>query len=214
MENARALARFSNLEKDAPTTDPEHGVEYFHKSFYPGFVPNYFWTMSAPLTKEVFWQAQQLSLRAAWKTRFPLDTCIRLINAGTLPDSEWRGAPDASPDRLAPNALIVPQEQAGVYHINLENDVWLTGSQVWPYQQAVMFLCVNPWRARFCVCGNRFVADIPARRFCSDKCFQDSRKLAKQAWWSAHGEGWRSSKEAKNKSSKAKAKRSAGKKSS
>ena len=55
-----------------------------------------------------------------------------------------------------------------------------------PFQRAVMLLTIEPWRAKYCVCGNHFVADLPNRRFCSDKCFQQSRKRSKRAWWQAN----------------------------
>src|SRR5580704_8559788 len=39
----------------------------------------------------------------------------------------------------------------------------------WAYQEAVMFLGTNQWRAKFCLrCGTRFVADTPKNTYCSD----------------------------------------------
>jgi hypothetical protein len=60
--------------------------------------------------------------------------------------------------------------------------------QAWPYQLAVMFLAMESWRARFCgVCGSYFVADKPARRFCSIECSAKGRRASRNAWW--HKEG-------------------------
>jgi hypothetical protein len=66
-----------------------------------------------------------------------------------------------------------------------------------PFQKAVMFLTVEPWRARLCICGKRFVADKPSRRFCSTKCSAEARKLSRRVWWSEHGKNWRSDQEQK-----------------
>ncbi len=64
--------------------------------------------------------------------------------------------------------------------------------QVWPYQRALMFLGCEPWRARFCgQCGARFVADKPARRFCSRRCSVEARRKSRATSWEKHGEEWR-----------------------
>ena len=76
---------------------------------------------------------------------------------------------------------------------------------VWPYQRAVMFLGTESWRARFCQCGQRFAADKPARRFCSNTCSAKARKASRAVSWGKHGDKWRAryeSKKAKGKSSK------------
>lgn len=64
--------------------------------------------------------------------------------------------------------------------------------QAWPYQRALMFLAIEPWRARFCgACGRPFVADRPATRFCSTKCAGNARQESRNAWWHKEGERWR-----------------------
>jgi len=76
--------------------------------------------------------------------------------------------------------------------ISAAHDQNPTPFRVWPFQRAVMFLGVEPWRARFCgVCGNRFVADKPARRFCSSACATRARQGTRAASWKRHGEEWR-----------------------
>jgi hypothetical protein len=68
----------------------------------------------------------------------------------------------------------------------------LNAFRVWPYQRALMFLTSEPWRARFCPrCGERFVADKPARRFCSGACSSKARQNSRAASWKKHGEKWR-----------------------
>jgi hypothetical protein len=77
---------------------------------------------------------------------------------------------------------------------------FLKASQVWPYQRALMFLCNEPWRARFCSqCGDRFVGDKPARRFCSATCSAKARKNSRAASWQKHGKEWRNRYEGKTK---------------
>jgi hypothetical protein len=67
-----------------------------------------------------------------------------------------------------------------------------TSAQAWPYQRALMFMAIESWRARFCgICGERFVAEKPARRFCSNQCASDARRMSRTAWWHEHGEKWR-----------------------
>jgi hypothetical protein len=77
--------------------------------------------------------------------------------------------------------------------------------QVWPYQNALMFLGSESWRARFCgECGMRFVADKPARRFCSGRCSAQARRESRANSWEKHGDEWRTRHAAKITRSKAK----------
>lgn len=216
------LAEFSNLEPA--------GVEDFRK-VHPGFVPEFWWKesvtslvpspdkksniqlVSEGYTAVKIWQACQANLQEAWKTGpgkrpFSLTACIRLISAGVRPESPVEGRdyhvePAAAPLVHAANAVVIPREQATIYHVNVESDLWLAGTRVWPYQQAVMFLGTNPWRALFCgLCLKRFVADKPGRRFCSETCAKEARKRGQLAWWNANGEEWRSGREKKSKGAK------------
>ena len=77
----------------------------------------------------------------------------------------------------------------------------------WPYQQAVMFLHINPWRAKTCLfCGRRFIAEHPKAKFCGfdvtvdenfniaprgiqKSCFWAYRRRSKHLWWMKHSEG-------------------------
>jgi hypothetical protein len=71
--------------------------------------------------------------------------------------------------------------------------------EVWPFQRSVMFLAVEDWRARFCgVCGKRFVADQPARRFCSTACTGKGRKASRRAYWKDKGKDWRANRKRKS----------------
>jgi hypothetical protein len=66
----------------------------------------------------------------------------------------------------------------------------------WPYQQAIMFLHINPWRAKTCEwCGKRFIAEHSRARFCSfgvvvdgnpTTCFWAHRKPSQKESWIEH----------------------------
>ena len=187
LDCADALAEFSNLEPES--------ADAFRKK-RPGFVPDFWWkeAVTSLTGREAgkIWRACQANLRVAWKSEFPLTSCIKLINAGIRFDPPVEGV-----DYHAANAVAIPREQAAGYQvqINVESDLWLAGTRVWPYQQAVMYLSANPWRALFCsLCGNRFVADKPSRKFCSEDCTKKARKSSKLAWWNEHGQNWREGK--------------------
>lgn len=74
----------------------------------------------------------------------------------------------------------------------------LLSYRVRPFQRAVMLLGVESWRARFCpICGKRFVADKPARRFCSTECAGKARRGTRAESWKRHGKRWRAKYETK-----------------
>ena len=184
--DAERLALFCNA------TDAE--AQRFRKS-NDGFFPRSFWdwlvrpldtggpvlTTSTEAAEAVrllrreapipFWQAFQQVLRDAWQNGFVLDECVRLISCCSVPDRIF-GKTDVEPD--------------------------LSSYPVWPYQRAVMLLAVEQWRARFCgQCGRRFVADKPARRFCSNRCSAQARRASRAVSWNKHGERWRETYETK-----------------
>jgi len=171
--DAQMLGTFSNL---TPAQ-----IEEFRNSICPGFLPAEFWdiqTIKVGQSAEFEWQSIQRSLQEAWTKRFPLDMSIQLIievDKYSKLEQALRKVPEMSNEEIA----------------NMKPPA----AEVWPFQRAVMYLAVNSWRARFCTrCGKRFVAAKPKSTYCSDACFKESRKGAKQAWWGAHGETWRSNK--------------------
>jgi hypothetical protein len=68
----------------------------------------------------------------------------------------------------------------------------------WPYQQAVMFLHVNSWRAKTCEwCGKRFIGEYSQARFCSfgvvadgnqTTCYWAHRKQYTKGNWIEHSD--------------------------
>ena len=192
LRDAQILASFANLEPA--------GVDYFRNNF-PDFLPPVWWkfevvqggvgdppdencsqeeyeayTAALSRNSRPLWEDRQKSVRLAWKNGFEMKTAVRLIAVGAVP---WSLGP------------------------TLPGTVDVMGLKVWPYMNAVFFLAGQSWRARFCsMCGNHFVADKTNRKFCSDRCFQQSRKKDKLGWWQEHGQQWRAEKSNKKRSKK------------
>lgn len=142
-------------------------VSYFVNNF-PDFIPVFWWAAhDGAQVPTYLWQMRQQLLRKAWQKGFPIDESIQLLVGG------------------------------GQDAVKEFNPASLAEIKVWPYQRAVMFLCVEPWRARLCICGKRFVADKPSRRFCSTKCSAEARKLSRRVWWNEKGKDWRAGQEKK-----------------
>lgn len=149
---------------------------------HPGFVPGWWWTVRLSMAEDdrvwVQWEKTQHTLRGAWGKKFPLDDCVELIAAGAV-----------HPMNMLSSLL---------------SDLGYDPKTVWPYQRAVMFLALNPWRMRFCMgCGKRFVADVPKRKFCStnSECFANHRRQVKRAWFQEHGKEWRAKRKKKKQAS-------------
>jgi len=157
LKDAQALAMFSNLDQAK--------AEYFHQN-YPAFLPRKFWEpwqYANNPPEPAPWQEFQRLVQDAWRNSFPIDASIKLISAGSMLSE-----------------LAIP-DPADLSHLHFRDFLVL---EAWPFQQAVMWLAVETWRARFCPqCGERFVADKSSRKFCSDRCFQVWRKKAKRTWW-------------------------------
>lgn len=166
--DAQMLATFSNL---TPTQ-----VDEFRNSVAPDFLPNSLWDLTRiDSTVESAWQVIQRKAQNAWTKHFLLDQSIELItdvDRYSQQHKHWDRLNQMSNEEIA--------------------NTKVPATDVWPFQRAIMFLAVNSWRARFCpACGKRFVAAKPKSTYCSDACFNESRKGAKRAWWSEHGEQWR-----------------------
>jgi hypothetical protein len=64
--------------------------------------------------------------------------------------------------------------------------------EAYPYQNALMLLRDEPWRAGFCPkCGTRFVKTKPRQVFCSDQCFNVNRKAYQKKNWEDRGDKYR-----------------------
>lgn len=188
LREARTLAEFSNL---SPAD-----VDYFRHN-YPDFVPDW-WGSAAFSLEEAeksipVWKLEQQRLQDAWRTGFPPDTCVQLISdAAKMTELERRL--QAMTERLIEPLTGPP----------LAKEV-LPKPIVYPYQRAVMFLAIAPWRAQHCkMCLNRFVAGEPRQQLCSERCRQEAERRRKRGWWMRSGKEWRGSKQ-KSKSTRRRA---------
>src|ERR1700674_1527217 len=161
LEEARTLANFSNL-------DSEDKADYFRNN-YPEVVPRFVWAGheiafdSGPQGQRSSsaWTRVREEVRRAWIDRFPPAQCLELI------------AEIVDMDRLD-QVMNFSQEQLSTFEqYGIKAKFALPQPRIYPYQRAVMFLAVNPWRAKFCaVCRGRFVAAEPKQRLCSESCRQ------------------------------------------
>jgi hypothetical protein len=182
--DAQTLATFSNLSLG--------GAAEFRNSICPSFLPDDLWDLLSITpeaeTAEPAWQSIQQLLQESWVKRFPLEWSIQLIT--TIDKHSKTSQALANVERMSNQDLL---------------KLKLPIQEVWPFQRAVMFLTVNSWRARFCpACGKRFVAAKPKSTYCSDACFEETRKGAKRAWWNQHGQALRHAKVTTKRRKKAK----------
>ena len=140
----------------------EKDVDYFRQN-YPDFVPDGWWTVENYDT--LIWKLWQELLQESWG-KLSADRIIALLIL-------WSNTRESSE---AEESEVIAGR-----HIPI----------AYPYQHAVMFLAMEQWRAKFCEnCGQRFVKEKPPQRFCSDACFNQSRKAYKRALWAEHGPDW------------------------
>jgi hypothetical protein len=177
LKAAQTLAEFANLEpKDA---------EYFRQK---KFVPDVWWVVGIIPDRDerpdsegfkagsYLWQDAQRAIREAWKTGFPLDICISLIQFGvetTLQTGQAVGRPfHFDPDHFGSlrfgSVQFIPSPEIM--------------RQVWDYQRAVIFLHTRRWRVAHCMnCGKPFVKEAKGRKYCSDICYAPHRRVDKAA---------------------------------
>ena len=171
--DAEQLAQFANAAD-------RQAVEKF-RSTHRDFFPPTFWAASdLPVPGELFWDIDSSELFSS-------------LGGETSVKSD---APKKVPFWWALQQMLrrsweksFPLEWCVILISEMHGDARF---RAWPFQRAVMFLGVEPWRARFCgVCGKEFVADKPARRFCSTACATKARQGTRAASWKIHGEEWR-----------------------
>ena len=166
--NAQYLAEFAALE-------PQN-VEYWRKN-HPEFVPEGWWgyaptdSMGKPLSTKL-WQLNQEWLREAWQKHFNIGQfdMMRLMTSVFDPDNiDVIGR--AFGKRVRPTFATLtdmPQE-------------------FYPYQQAVLYLKEQNWRAGLCErCKAPFVAGHNRQKYCGrendegETCFTLARREQKQ----------------------------------
>ena|ERR1700722_15726037 len=137
---AQTLAAFAGLEPSA--------VIDFRKN-HRDFVPRLWWEYRNQ-SGRLLWQSNQVFLQEVWEKQFDIGQfeLIRLItsvfNPAWLTDVMFRTKERPS----YATVLEMPEE-------------------FYPYQQAVLFLVADKWRARVCKrCTTRFVAKHNRREYC------------------------------------------------
>lgn len=159
--DAGALAQFADLQSDEQAA-------HFRNSVYRDFIPEYFWDWrSVTADGERVWRIEQSKLRETWKTQFPIERSVHLI-ASLAKESEYD------------TAIKEPSKDVEKMDAN--------EPPVFPYQMAVMFLTMQPWRAQICgMCGKHFVKSAPRDRYCSKVCSRNAVLATKRkSWQTAH----------------------------
>jgi hypothetical protein len=174
---ADKLAEFANLQ-------PE-GVAEFRKNY--DFAPSGWWDHRGITSDEdgvdFIWKDMQKKVRAAWETGFSPDDCLELIVAGAK-RAELQDMIKADEEQL--NVELKDEADAAEW---FRKRFHRRKPQVFEYQQALMFLHVQPWRAAKCPgamdqpCGKFFVKQAKRSIYCSDRCFNANRSADKRKWW-------------------------------
>lgn len=149
-EAAQTLAEFAGL---SPT-----GVDAFRTS-HRGFVPKVWWEYRLS-DGRLLWQVNQGFLREAWGKHFDIGQfeLMRLLTSVFDPASMT----DVMFRTKNRPAFATVQEMP---------------EELYPYQQAVLFLKEQNWRTRFCErCGSSFVAGHNQQTYCGNACSSESRK--------------------------------------
>jgi len=172
---ADKLAEFANLQ-------PE-GVEDFSKK-NSDFMPSRFWSRRqssvASPEPDLIWQQMQKIVRAAWETGFSPDDCVELIVQGAEQAERQTIFDDYQSGEFG-------AEKAGI--LDYVRKQQRRKREIFGYQQAVMFLHVQPWRAAKCPgvigqpCGKYFVKQAKRSTYCSDKCSSAQVSVDKRKWW-------------------------------
>ena len=152
LDAADSLADFANLK-------PDDLADFRQR--YPNFAPDSWpggWWNSRVVAEqgglEFRWQEMQRQLHKLWLQRFSPDLCVELMIVGT----EWA--------RMS--AKYNAQQQAGEEQELRAGSGFDASPKVWDFQRAIMFLYVQPWRARICeMCGKMYVANHGKRKYCT-----------------------------------------------
>jgi hypothetical protein len=145
---------------------------------------------------DLIWQKMQKIVKTAWETGFSPDDCIELI---------VKGAEQAERQTIFNDLESGELELGKAGIVDYVRKQGLRKRDVFGYQQAVMFLHVQPWRAAKCPgamgqpCGKYFVKQAKRSVYCSEACFNANRSADKRKWWTDVG--------TKQRAQKAKAKR-------
>jgi hypothetical protein len=137
---AQALAAFAGLEPD--------DVNEFQKA-HKGFVPPVWWGYRVR-SGELLWRLNQQFLREAWEERFNIGQFELMRLLTSVFDPTWT------------SDVIFRTKERPAFATILDMP-----EEFYPYQQAVLFLMEDKWRAQICErCKARFIARHNRREYC------------------------------------------------
>lgn len=180
---AGMLADFANL-KDASTTGLRHDS---------GFLPDIVWIGSP----EAPWRLLQRMLRDGWQQQFPAELSVKLIS--TVAEFSKTELYTQAVSKAHPDSASRPigHDEAWLHAFKLEgNDAIQMLQNVskpvsFSFQNAVMYLTLQPWRAQICtICQRYWVKSAPRDRYCSPECSKKAILRTKRVSASKHGH-WR-----------------------
>jgi hypothetical protein len=166
--DADILARLANLK--------ESEVAEFRHSVAPDFLPSTFWEM------DEVWKREQELLQKAWRLGFPPELSVLMIShAAQIGPFQQRW------DQIS--NMTSEQAEAEVKKAKESGRDWKPKPESWPFQTAVMFLTMEPWRSQVCaICGKFFVVRKAGRDpKCSDECRVEARLRSKRNSWAKSG---------------------------
>jgi hypothetical protein len=205
--DAEALAEFANLNS------ADSDAVAFFKVNYGGFAPLEWWdykveeidlipgalplpdsndplnpTECPAMLEEVLspvWQITQEEIRRAWENQFKFENIFVLTV-------------------LLKEVFIAPDEIVRAsLHLNIPDGELseLSGSKLYAYHKAILYLIQHPWQAKICKdCHKYFVANHPKRDYCeylnlnSETCREKNDKIRKLDYYYTTGKGKRQAK--------------------
>jgi hypothetical protein len=172
---AGTLAICANLRPEQFTEFKQANPEFFPPAFWTGAMITTYTLNSKHGKRVAKLRAEwiQKLIQHAWSQQFPVMESLELISMGGFASEGSDNTPDATAERRL--------RLMGVSF----------GFRVWAFQQAVLLLHVQPWRASFCPkCGNRFVKNKPGDRFCGKVCAGSYRKQYQHELYLKDGKKW------------------------
>jgi hypothetical protein len=137
---AHALAAFAGLEPG--------DVNDFRET-HKGFVPRVWWEYRVG-TGELLWRLNQEFLREAWEKQFNIGQFELMRLLTSVFDPTWT------------HDVIFRTKERPAFATILDMP-----EEFYPYQQAVLFLMEDKWRAQICEgCKTRFIAGHNRREYC------------------------------------------------
>lgn len=156
VDEARPLAEFANLE--------ESRVNEFRKD-HPNFVPDSWWSYQSDAAANAgfsrHWQWCQKILQGVWKSEFsylPQIDLMRLLLS--IFDPKNLSGFSTKGNLFTIDISLPGQRPAFVDMMDMDE-------QLYPCQEAVLFLKDHPRLAKWCPCGNFFVANATSAKYCS-----------------------------------------------